>query len=34
MELSKRMKDLTGQTFGSLTAIRPLRLSEHGTVIW
>ena len=28
------MKDLTGQTFGSLTAIKPLRLSNHGTVIW
>lgn len=34
MELSKRMKNLAGQTFGSLTAIRPVRLSSHGTVIW
>lgn len=34
MELSKRMKNLTGQTFGSLTAIQPLRLSKAGTVIW
>lgn len=34
MELRKRMKDLTGQTFGNLTAIRPLRLSSQGTVIW
>ena len=34
MELSKRMKDLTGQTFGSLTAVRPIRLSTQGTVIW
>lgn len=34
MELSKRMKDLTGQTFGSLIAIRPIRLTKQGTVVW
>ena len=34
MELSKRMKDITGLTFGSLTAIKPVRLSNQGTVVW
>lgn len=34
MQLTRRMKDLAGQTFGSLTAIRPLRLSPQGTVVW
>lgn len=34
MELSKRMKDLTGQRFGSLTAIKPVKLSKQGTVVW
>ena len=34
MELHKRMKDLAGLTFGSLTAIRPIGLSKQGTVIW
>lgn len=28
------MKDLSGQTFGSLTAIKPVGLSKQGTVIW
>lgn len=32
--LPKRSKDLTGNSFGSLTAIKPLRLSKQGTVIW
>ena len=34
MQLTKRMKDLTGQTFGSLTAIKPVRLTPQGTVLW
>lgn len=34
MQLSKRMKDITGQKFGSLTAIKPVRLSNQGTVVW
>lgn len=34
MQLTPRMKDLAGQTFGSLTALRPLRLSPQGTVVW
>ena len=34
MQLSKRMKDISGQTFGSLTAIKPIKLSSQGTVIW
>lgn len=34
MQLSKRMKNIQGQTFGSLTAIKPLRLSNQSTVIW
>lgn len=34
MELTKRMKNLAGKTYGSLTAIRPVRLSKQGTVVW
>lgn len=34
MELSKRMKDISGQKFGSLTAIKPLSLTKQGTVLW
>jgi len=34
MELTKRMKDITGQKFGSLTAIKPVRLTKQGTVLW
>ena len=34
MQLSKRMKDITGQKFGSLTAIKPVHLSNQGTVVW
>lgn len=34
MQLNKRMKDITGQTFGSLTAVKPVRLTPQGTVLW
>ena len=33
MELSKRMKNIAGQTFGSLTAIRPIT-KEGRNVVW
>lgn len=33
MQLNSRMKDLTGLTFGRLTAIRPLR-QEKRQMIW
>ena len=34
MILSKKMKDISGQSYGSLTAVAPMRLSKFGTVIW
>lgn len=34
MQLIKRMKDISGLTFGSLTAIKPVRLTPQGTVLW
>jgi hypothetical protein len=34
MLLTKRAKDLTGQTFGSLTAIRPSHKGENNTLYW
>lgn len=34
MILSKRMNDLTGQQFGSLTAIKPVKLNKQGSLIW
>ena len=34
MQLRKRMKDITGQKFGSLTAIKPVHISSQGTVVW
>jgi len=32
--LSKRMNDLTGQQFGSLTAIKPVKLNKQGSLVW
>jgi hypothetical protein len=34
MELSKKMKDITGSKFGSLLAIRPAYLNANGCVVW
>ena len=34
MELSSRSKDITGVTFGSLTAILPVRQNSSGEVVW
>lgn len=34
MQLSPRMKNIAGNVYGSLTAVRPLRLSRHGSVVW
>jgi hypothetical protein len=34
MQLTKRMSNLTNKTFGSLTAIKPLRLSKGGSLVW
>lgn len=33
-ELSSRCKDITGNTFGSLTALKPLRNNASGEVVW
>jgi hypothetical protein len=34
MDLPKRAKDLTGQRYGSLLAVRPTRLSDQGSMVW
>ena len=34
MQLSKKMTNIAGLRFGSLTAIKPIRLSQQGSVIW
>ena len=34
MQLSKKMKNISGQTFGSLTALRPVHLNNFGVVVW
>lgn len=34
MQLTKRMKDISGQTFGSITALHPVSFNQSGEVVW
>lgn len=34
MQLTKRMKDIAGQTFGSITALKPVSFNKSGEVVW